>query len=272
LMMSRAFTAMVAIGSFGVVGNYGQVAYAWQDRQRFKNPLDPPTLGMFDAPAEFLMKLMDQGTVVGHDWQKLAEGLSLYRAGTRAAETVAINATDSEFGRLAQAQRDRHWARKIARRYADETGIEGKRRAPDEPTFTENTPSNRRIKDALLLGETERAKAILLERLAEIEDPTPAKLDSLVASVRSAVRSGRPALVVEAQSNAEAQEFLGWAKDNLTPEGYARLERIDKTYMRAARRSGIWKPERVDFAKRTRSERPLSEAAAQAIIARKIHR
>lgn len=272
LILQRAFSAMVSIGSLGVFGNYGQAVHAWQDRQRFKNPLDPPSLGLFDAPGTAILKLIDQGSLDGDDVFRIAEdGLSLFRTGRRLAETVAMHTSDSQFGRQAQAQRDRYWARKIARRYADEAGIEAKRRAPEYGVFTANTPTNRKVKDALLLGDAERAKELLSARLHELDPRTAESIQQTLASVRGAVRAGRPALVMESQSGYETEQFLAWAESRLTAEGFARLKRIDKTYMDAARRSGIWRPQPVDTVKKQVSKRPLSDDMADAYIRRMIH-
>ena len=266
----RAFAATLAIGAFGFVGNYAQALWSWQDRQRFKNPLNPPSLAPIDGLLSLVTKAYDQGKLTAADVDELVQNQwSMYRTGKRLAGTVAMNlAPDTTFGLAEQARRDRAWARKMARRFADEAGIEAGRRAPDAPIFTENTPMNRAIKDALLVGDAERARA---EALAGFEGlRSRAEIDNLKASIQSSVRMFRPALVMESQSAFVAKRFLDWAAANLTAEGYERLRRIDSTYMDAAKEAGLWNWKEVDLDKEEAKRGELDEAAARDYIARKL--
>lgn len=268
----RAFAATLAIGAFGFVGNYAQALWSWQDRQRFKNPLNPPSLAPIDGLLSLVTKAYDQGKLTAADVDELVQNQwSMYRTGKRLAGTVAANlAPDSTFGAAEQARRDRAWARKMARRYADEAGIEAGRRAPDAPIYTENTPMNRAIKDALLVGDAERARAEAEAGFEGLRSRTD--IDNMKASIQSSVRMFRPALVMESQSAFVAKRFMDWAKANLTAEGYKRLHRIDSTYMDAAKASGLWNWREVDADKEEAKREDMSEDEAADYIARKLKR
>lgn len=263
LAIERGFMAQVAMGAYGFVGNYGQALMAWQDRQRYKNPLDPPALAPLDLVGDTLVKGLDQGGLTAKDVDQAIQGQwSMYRTARRLAGTTAMYALpDTEFAKLEQAHRDRAWARKMARRYADETGIEAKKRAPDEPVYTANTPINGEIKEALLVGDVERAKQIAQKHLESFR--TKKDIDNAKASIMGSVRAFRPALVFEAQSAYQAEEFKAWAKANLTEQGYARLTRVDDAYMKAAKDSGIWDWKEPKMAKERSSRIELSPDAAK---------
>ena len=266
----RAFAATLAIGAFGFVGNYAQALWSWQDRQRFKNPLNPPSLAPIDGLLSLVTKAYDQGRLTASDVDELVQNQwSMYRTGKRLLGTVAAELVpDSAFGLAEQARRDRAWARKMARRFADEAGIEAGRRAPDSPIFTENTPMNRAIKDALLVGDAERARAEALAGFDGLRSRTA--IDNMKASIQSSVRMFRPALVMESQSAFVAKRFMDWARANLTAEGFERLHRIDSTYMDAAKRAGLWNWNEVDPEKEEAKREDMDEAAARAYIDRKL--
>jgi diguanylate cyclase (GGDEF)-like protein len=271
LLIERGVSSVVSMGALGFVGNYGQSLLAWQDRQRYKNPLNPPGISVINSIAGLLQKGLDQGQLTWRDAHEFTQQQwSLYRTSAKLTESgFELFAPDSSLGKSTQADRDRKWVRKMARRYADEAGIEAKTRAPEEPVFTENTPMNTNIKLALLVGDAERAKQIAIEAMKGKK--TAKEIDSLKLSIAGSIRAYRPALVSQSSSMVESKRFMLWAKKNLTAERYARLERIDSAYMDAAKRSGIWNWKDVKVDSDMGKLRVLSPAEIDAYIRRKIH-
>jgi len=262
MLAERAFIAITALGAGGFLGNYMQTAKDFQERQRYKNPMDPPGLAPVKSFVNFVMKLNDQGKITMDDVeQEIQNNVSLYRT-TKRLLSSGINMVSDEsvtFAAREAARREHNHVRYMARRYADSVGIEAKRRAPSEIATTANTPTNRAIKDALLLGDGETARALASEYVASFDNAYDAA--NALASIRNSIRLGQPALVQLAPSETERRRFMRWAFSNLTPEGYERIKGTDEKYRKAAASSGLWKPE-TDAAAAKR-DRKADESKAQ---------
>jgi len=262
MLAERAFIAITALGAGGFLGNYMQTAKDFQERQRYKNPMDPPGLAPVKSFVNFVMKLNDQGKITMDDVeQEIQNNVSLYRT-TKRLLSSGINMVSDEsvtFAAREAARREHNHVRYMARRYADSVGIEAKRRAPSEIATTANTPTNRAIKDALLLGDGETARALAAEYVASFDNAYDAA--NALASIRNSIRLGQPALVQLAPSETERRRFMRWAFSNLTPEGYARIKETDEKYRKAAASSGLWKPE--SDAAAMKRDRKADESKAQ---------
>jgi len=159
-----------------------------------------------------------------------------------------VNDESVTFAAREAARREHNHVRYMARRYADSVGIEAKRRAPSEIAATANTPTNRAIKDALLVGDGETARALAAEYLLTFDNEADAS--NALQSIKSAIRMGQPAIVSTSPSEIERRRFLRWAYANLTPLGYQRIKDVDEKYRSAAEASGLWKPEKETAAMR----------------------
>lgn len=238
----KAFVSMVNFGAFGFWGNYAQSLKDISDRQRFKNPLDPPPLAPVKSILSLALKTYDQGEVTLRDINdELQRNISGYRAVARLLQTAG-GALDSEskFVQKEHARREVNHARYMARRYASSVDLEAKRRASSEIIATANTPTNRAIKDALLLGDAETARALALEHVASFDNEYEAT--NALKSIQNSIRLGQPALVSAAPSESERRRFLKWLYENTTYEGFLRVKLIDEGYREAARKSGLWNP------------------------------
>lgn len=273
LMMARFWHSIMAVGALGFFGNYVQMLKDVADRQRVKSPLDPPALAPLKGTGEAMMRFWEQdGRLTARDIDDIAaQQVSLYRTGKRATLKGLSTITDLREAQLEAARRDRAYVRKLTRRYAAEAGIEGKRRAPDRIGATAMTPTNRRITEALLLGDAATAQSIVREHLATLE--TREDMDRALASIRGAVRAYQPARVSIAPSAAERASFLAWAEGRVGDANYQRLLRIDQQYTEAAVAAGILPRERPGQVRRQARQRerdrePLTERQQRQMLRR----
>ncbi|WLD56872.1 hypothetical protein NFC81_09025 [Salinispirillum sp. LH 10-3-1] len=237
LAVSKAWNSMMAVGALGFFGNYLQMVRDVADRQRVKSPIDPPGLSPIKGIAEMALRSAEQGGLTARDWNEFAEGqLSLYRTARRATLT-SLQFTDFDAAQLEQARRDRTYTRTIIRRYANEIGLENKRRAPDRYGKTEMSNTNQRVIDALLLGDSQRAAAIVADHVSGMQ--TRGEIESALTSVKAAVRSAMPTRVSLSPSQRERTDFLAWAEHNLSERGFDRIKELDDAYHHAAVAAGL---------------------------------
>jgi hypothetical protein len=237
LIFSRAWNSMNAAGALGFYGNYLQFGLDWRDQQRAKNPFSPPGLASLDAIIELASRAREQGRLNAKDLDEIAEQtVSLYRGYKRMSLSgLDVIGADFDAVQTYAAQQEKSYARKQARRYADEMEIENRQSAPGGRfAKTPMSPANRDINNALLAGDVERARIVMREQLERAE--TGEERDKMLASMKASVRARQPVRIAGAPSNSERLRFLRWAKQNLPAEGYERIRRIDKRYRMGAER------------------------------------
>ena len=241
LGMKRAWASMMAVGAFGFFGNYAQMFKDVADRQRVKSPIDPPALAPLKSAAELGMRAFDQKRLTSKDLSDfLDSNISIWRTTKRASLNMAAGAVDFDLAQLEVANRDRSYTRKITRRYADEIGLENRRRAPSSLAATEMTPANRALIDAALLGDSERMKAVVRDQLRRAK--TPQDVDRMMTSMRATLRAAQPTRVSVSPSQRERQDFLAWAKERMPDSSYQRIVELDDRYMKAAIAAGLMNP------------------------------
>jgi hypothetical protein len=255
LMFQRFWHSIMAVGALGFFGNYVQSARDIADRQRYRNPLDPPALSPLKAAMEIVLRATEQGKITARDLDEIAtQQVSFYRAGKRASLGALSTISDADPVMVEQFRRDRAYVRRVGRRYADEMGIEARRRAPDRVGKTPMSPINADIVEAIALGKPAAAREIMERHLATLT--TKDEMDKAVTSMRGAVRAGQPIRILGSPSERERKDFLAWAERKLAPDKVARINRVDDAYRSAAEQSGLMNPQapgRLDR-DRTRSE------------------
>lgn len=241
LGMKRAWASLMAVGALGFFGNYAQMVRDVSDRQRVKSPIDPPALAPIKNTGEMALRFFDQKTLTAKDFDEYLSGMfSLYRTGKRASLNMLAGSVDLDIAQLEAANRDRSYIRKITRRYADDIGLENRRRAPSSIARTEMSPANRALIDAALLGDSERMKVIVRDQLRKANSPHD--VDRMMTSMRAALRAAQPARVSISPSERERQDFLEWAKDRLPEASYARIFDLENRYTQAAIAAGLMQP------------------------------
>lgn len=246
LAAHRAWVGNLAIGGLGFFSNYVQLGQDIADRQRVKNPLNPPGIAPIVGLANLGLTLYDQkGTGVKRALEEFATAnVSAYRTGKR----LLGLATGSD-----SADRDYAFAKKMTRRYADDRNIEAKRRAPSDIIATPMTPVNKDIHDALLAGDAKEAKRIARAYIESLD--TAAEQKAAWNSMKASARARQPTLVSVSPSAAERRDFLAWAREHLEKPEYERITRLDDTYRNAAIEAGLLKEENADKLDRAAGKR-----------------
>lgn len=247
LMAERAFQQALAVGALGFFGNYWQMGIDAADKQRVKNPIDPPALAPLKSMGNLVLDFFDQGNrLTGRNFDQFGQEVwSFYRtvkrAGSQAYDAAGV---DLFYGwkelNVQAAKADVAFVKKMTRRYAADAGLEAKRRQPDRIAPTENTPFNNRVIDALLAGEVAQARLMVREHFADRNRfATEDERRRALLSLKGSVRARDPARVGIAPSEAERAAFLRWAKANTSAQEYARIRRIADQYQRSARLAGL---------------------------------
>jgi hypothetical protein len=237
----RAFQGILALGGVGILSNYAQMMYDVADRQRVKSPLDPPALAPLKSFGELGMRLFEQGGLSGRDIDNFIMGnVALYRTTKRAASTELAGLTNWREMHFEAAKKDVAFVQKMTRLYADDVGIEARRRSTGRFGATENTIFNTKVYEAILLGDAQRARLMVREHLRDRERfANPAERRNARQSLNSSIRTRDPARVGASPSDATRVQFLRWAKENTTAEEYARIKRVSDQYRTTARRAGL---------------------------------
>jgi hypothetical protein len=264
LGLQVAFEGMLATGGIGILQYPAQWMRDYRDRRRAYDPTQPPGIAIVKETGNLARRALEQGRLTGQDLQDYAERISSFTRTVRRAATYVLGqaGSDMEAARLEVVRRERNYASKMTRRYAEAQELAGKSFAPGAFGATANTPVNRAIVDALYLGEPGRAKALLREHLDSLT--TVQEIEGARLSAKAAARTRQPLMVTESPSNAERRAFLEWAREHMTERGVRRLELLDKTYRDAAIESGLLdrpkaRTERREDARRERAQGEMSE-------------
>lgn len=238
MVASKAHANLIAGSAYGFFGNYIQMGLDVADQQRVKNPFEPPGLAPIDSVVELVRRYLEQGRLHATDLDQVVErNLSIYRTSKRGLAAVGRQAgVESDFVALEQVRRDLQYVRKAARRFADETGIDATRTATGRFGLSENTATNRKIVDALLIGNGAQAREIIRE---ELRNTPPEERQARLQSIRSTVRARQPVQLGGPASEAEVLAFRRWAKKKLPPSRAELVERMIVDYERAKRQAGL---------------------------------
>ncbi|QJQ93903.1 MULTISPECIES: hypothetical protein [Halomonadaceae] len=239
MVAAKAHANMIAGSAYGFFGNYIQMGLDIADQQRVKNPFEPPGLAPVDAAVELVRRGLEQGRFpYASDFEQVAErNVSLYRASKRGLAAIGRQAgVEADFIALEQARRDLQYVRKAARRFADDTGIDATRTATGRFGLTENTAANRKIVDALLIGNGRQARQLVMEELRSLpKDERNRRLQS----IRSTARARQPVQLGGPASQEEVAAFRAWAKQRLPPSRAQLVEEMIVGYERSTRQAGL---------------------------------
>jgi hypothetical protein len=231
LGLQRAWYNLIGIGALGLIGNYGQFFMDWQDRERVKNPLDPPALSLLKETGTLITNVADQGTLTKGDINNYLNRMSsMYRVSQKLYQTSASGLGFSDAPTVAEEMYRREVAdiNKYARRWAESAGLEYRTKRPMDIAPSKMTPINREISSYLQRNDPVTAAAYAKEYLKTLpkEDRKNA-----IQSMESGARNRQPLRLGSGpMDEAEKKAFLKWAKTKMSPEKYAAIEKLAKQY------------------------------------------
>ncbi len=233
LASERAWYNLIGIGALGLIGNYAQFFLDWQDRERVKNPLEPPALGIVKDTAQFIQNIVDQGEITAGDIDNYTRStLSAYRTTQKLAQSTAgfLGLEDIPGVKQEMFRREVNNINKYARRWAEESGIEYRMRRPTDITASPRTPVNRKIASYLQTGNPDGAAVYAKAYLNSL--PKADRLNA-IQSISTGARNRQPLRLGSGpMDEAERKAFLRWLKDKVSEERYARIAEMDKQYQR----------------------------------------
>ncbi len=231
LGLQRAWYNLIGIGALGLIGNYGQFFMDWQDRERVKNPLDPPALSLVKETATLIQNVADQGTITKGDINNYLNRMSsMYRVSQKLYQTAASGLGFSGAPTVAEEiyRRDVADINKYARRWAESAGLEYRTKRPMDIAPSKMTPINRKISSYLQRNDPVGAAAYAKEYLKTL--PKDARKNA-IQSMESGARNRQPLRLGDGpMDEAEKRAFLKWAKTKMSPEKYASIEKLTKQY------------------------------------------
>jgi hypothetical protein len=231
LGLQRAWYNLIGIGALGLIGNYGQFFMDWQDRERVKNPLDPPALSLAKETATLIQNVADQGTLTKGDINNYVNRMSsMYRVSQKLYQTAASGLGFSDAPTVAEEIYRREVAEinKYGRRWAESAGLEYRTKRPMDIAPSKMTPINRKISSYLQRNDPVGASAYAKEYLKTL--PKDARKNA-IQSMESGARNRQPLRLGDGpMDEAEKRAFLKWAKTKMSPEKYASIEKLTKQY------------------------------------------
>jgi hypothetical protein len=235
--LERAWYNLIGIGALGLIGNYAQFFLDWSDRERVKNPLDPPALSIIKENVQFLGNVYDQGAITAGDLDDYAKRqISAYRTTQKLAQSTAGWLGMEEIPGVKQEMFRREVAsiNKYARRWAEEAGIEYRMRRPGDVAATERTPINRKIAGFLQSGESEKAAVFAREYLDGLPKD---ERKNAIQSITTGARNRQPLRLGSGpMDETERRAFLRWLKESVNEEKYEKILEMDRQYQRDYRR------------------------------------
>jgi len=230
LLFERAWASLMAGSAFGFFGNYIQMGRDVGSQQRVKDPMSPPGLAPIKIVKEALQRLLEQGKLTARDIDELAnQAVAMYRSNKRMAASAA-NALDLEIRefQLEQARRDSLYVRKVARWYAADAQLEGKVSFQGRFGKSPTTPSNRKIYEAIILGEVDRALELAEQEYDATEDKE--EWQRRRTSILSALRTRHPANINQIRNKEDREEFLAWMEQRLPKGKQQKILNLVDTY------------------------------------------
>ena len=231
LGLQRAWYNLIGIGALGLIGNYGQFFMDWQDRERVKNPLDPPALSLLKETGTLITNVADQGTLTKGDINNYLNRMSsMYRVSQKLYQTSASGLGFSDAPTVAEEMYRREVAdiNKYARRWAESAGLEYRTKRPMDIAPSKMTPINREISSYLQRNDPVTAAAYAKEYLKTLPK---ADRKNAIQSMESGARNRQPLRLGSGpMDEAEKRAFLKWAKTKMSPEKYAGIEKLAKQY------------------------------------------
>lgn len=233
LSLERAWYNLIGMGALGLIGNYAQFFMDWQDRERVKNPLDPPALSIFKETATFIQNAVDQGKItVGDVNNYLNRTFSAYRVSQRLYQTAASGLGYSDAPTVAEEMFRREVAsiNKYARRWAESAGLEYRTKRPMDIAPSKMTPINREIANYLQRGEPGAAAAYAKEYLKSLPKKERA---NAIQSMESGARNRQPLRLGSGpMDQTEKIAFKKWLKEKVSKEKFDEIQKLDSQYQK----------------------------------------
>jgi hypothetical protein len=233
LSLERAWYNLIGMGALGLIGNYGQFFMDWQDRERVKNPLDPPALSIFKETATLIQNAADQGKITLGDINNyLNRTFSGYRVAQRLYQTAASGLGYSKAPTVAEEMFRREVAsiNKYARRWAESAGLEYRTKRPMDIAPGKMTPINREIASYLQRGEPGAAVAYAKEYLNSLPKKERA---NAIQSMQSGARNRQPLRLGSGpMDQAEKTAFKKWLKEKVSKEKFDEIQKLESQYQK----------------------------------------
>jgi len=241
MIAGRLFTAQIYAGAGGMIGNNLQAFWDFSSRMRFKNPLDPPALSPVKDSWDLLLRALEQRRLTKADLDDYLRNMFTgYRRIKSVSSRAAIAADiDWDWAQTEVALQDAYWLSSITRRYSREIGTGVKRRSMGTFGKTPNSPYYDAMNRALLRGDLPAARKVLKEYMAEVP---PDRKKRAFMNIRQSVAGRRPIRVGGSAGTDREFAFKAWAKRNLSPGDYHRVEEIDRRYRSTAQQLQLLSP------------------------------
>jgi hypothetical protein len=234
LALERAWYNLIGMGALGLIGNYAQFFMDWQDRERVKNPLDPPALSIAKETGTFIQNAADQGKItVGDVNNYLNRTLSAYRVSQRLYQTAASKLGFSKAPTVAEEMFRRETAviNKYARRWAESAGLEYRTKRPMDIAPSKMTSINREIASYLQRGEPGAAVAYAKEYLNSLPK---SERKNAIQSMESGARFRQPFRLGNGpMDKSEKKAFTEWLKEKVSKVDFDKFQKLDKGYKKS---------------------------------------
>lgn len=230
LAFERVINDVIMAGTLGIWSQPIDWAKGLKNQSRLKNPTEPPGLGSINSVMELGQAMLDQdGQVTKRDLLKFA---SSFAPGAKQVTDVARNVMDEP---LYEAENDVRTLRNAAHRWAESVGMDVSPKAKGNFRKSAMAPDYEPIKEALLVGDSERAKFLANSFL----DQQPNRSQAL-KNLRSSIRNSQPFRAGPYTAKVHRDNFREWARKNLSEQDWQQAERIQARYQKSAVASLLW--------------------------------
>lgn len=230
LALERAINDVIMAGTLGIWSQPVDWGKGLKDQSRLKNPTEPPGLGSIRALTELGQNVLDQeGKVTKRDLLNFARS---FTPGVKQVSDVARNVLDEP---LYEAENDVKTLRNAAHRWGKDAGLDVAPRARGDFRKSPLAPEYEPIKEALLVGDSERAKFLVATFLDKQPDRSKA-----LQSLKASIKQSQPFRAGPYTAKVHRDNFREWAAKNLTVDDFEQTERIQERYVKAASAASLW--------------------------------
>ena len=238
-LFNRLINDVTYAGTLGLVGDMAGLVKNISAKQRVRNPLDPAGLSII---TNTLWAIHDMWSARGWDtdvaMRWLNDMFAFWRYGEPAVE-MGAGALGVEWDRAERhkAENNRNFLRNASRRFQEAVGDDVKNMV-SPPRFAPSPYSRyyKRVKDYLMIGDVPAARKAALDFAAEID---PEDRDRSWVRLSQSIMRSQPMKIGDSTSKEIQQDFISWARRNLSDGDVARIMDVQKTYMGAARNAGL---------------------------------
>lgn len=230
LAMQRMTNDLIMAGTLGIWSQPVDWGVKLKDQSRLKNPTEPPGLGSLKAFVELGQNMLDQGgELTRRDLWKFTAALA---PGVKQMGDVARNVMDEP---LYEAENDVRTLRGAAHRWGEQAGLDVSPRNRGDFRKSALAPEYEPIKEALLVGDSQRAKFLSSVFLDSQKDKDKAR-----QNLKMSIKMSQPFRAGPYTAKVHRDNFREWAKKNLSEDDYQQAERIQARYQKAAIAANLW--------------------------------